>query len=210
MAWEKTEDWKNALESIGMTEFFRDTTIPDSIDGVLSDGNWEIIFHQYTKAEYNSENIEFLRAVRTFETSGDLNQAAEIYKEFVAETAPRQVNLRGSNRADLDEIFGPDKEGIGPPNLFDGARDEIIGMIKNDAFPRFKASASKAQQAMAEEIDWDNIGGRDRSESVAGPSGGGEAAWHPDPAGKHDLRYWDGSAWTDHVSTGGQTSTDPM
>ncbi len=26
------------------------------------------------------------------------------------------------------------------------------------------------------------------------------ADWYPDPHGKHRLRYWDGSAWTDHVA----------
>ena len=34
------------------------------------------------------------------------------------------------------------------------------------------------------------------------------AGWHPDPSGRHSLRYWDGSGWTPHVSTGGVTSTD--
>jgi hypothetical protein len=31
------------------------------------------------------------------------------------------------------------------------------------------------------------------------------AGWHPDPAGVHELRYFDGSAWTDHISTAGVT-----
>ena len=26
------------------------------------------------------------------------------------------------------------------------------------------------------------------------------ADWYPDPHGKHRLRYWDGSAWTDHTA----------
>ena len=26
------------------------------------------------------------------------------------------------------------------------------------------------------------------------------AGWHPDPSGKHQLRYWDGTQWTDHVA----------
>jgi hypothetical protein len=34
--------------------------------------------------------------------------------------------------------------------------------------------------------------------------------WHPDPSGRHQLRYWDGSNWTDHVSDGGVTVTDPL
>ncbi|KJL18825.1 hypothetical protein RL72_03297 [Microbacterium azadirachtae] len=36
------------------------------------------------------------------------------------------------------------------------------------------------------------------------------AAWHPDPTGQHELRYWDGSAWTDHVSDQGNQSLAPM
>lgn len=34
------------------------------------------------------------------------------------------------------------------------------------------------------------------------------ADWYPDPAGRHELRYFDGSAWTDQVSDAGQQSTD--
>lgn len=35
------------------------------------------------------------------------------------------------------------------------------------------------------------------------------AAWYPDPSGRFELRYWNGSAWTEHVSRGGQQFTDP-
>jgi uncharacterized protein YxjI len=36
------------------------------------------------------------------------------------------------------------------------------------------------------------------------------AAWHPDPTGRHQLRYWDGAAWTEHVSDHGRQGTDPL
>lgn len=36
------------------------------------------------------------------------------------------------------------------------------------------------------------------------------AAWHPDPTGRHELRYWDGSQWTEHVSDNGVQSTSPV
>lgn len=36
------------------------------------------------------------------------------------------------------------------------------------------------------------------------------AAWHPDPTGRHQFRYWDGSTWTEHVANNGVTSTDPL
>ena len=34
--------------------------------------------------------------------------------------------------------------------------------------------------------------------------------WYPDPVQRHELRYWDGTAWTDHVSNQGVTGTDPL
>lgn len=36
------------------------------------------------------------------------------------------------------------------------------------------------------------------------------AGWHPDPAGRHAYRYWDGQTWTDQVSDAGQATTDPL
>jgi DNA-directed RNA polymerase subunit RPC12/RpoP len=39
---------------------------------------------------------------------------------------------------------------------------------------------------------------------------GTPAAWQSDPTGRHELRYWDGAAFTDHVSDAGVTSTDPV
>jgi len=34
--------------------------------------------------------------------------------------------------------------------------------------------------------------------------------WNPDPSGRHEYRYWDGSNWTDDVSDNGVTATDPL
>ena len=34
--------------------------------------------------------------------------------------------------------------------------------------------------------------------------------WYPDPGGKHEHRYWDGSQWTDDVSDHGRQSVDPL
>jgi len=35
------------------------------------------------------------------------------------------------------------------------------------------------------------------------------ANWYADPSGRFELRYWDGNAWTEHVSRAGQQYTDP-
>lgn len=36
------------------------------------------------------------------------------------------------------------------------------------------------------------------------------ANWYADPTSRHELRYWDGSVWTNHVSDKGVTGTDPI
>lgn len=33
--------------------------------------------------------------------------------------------------------------------------------------------------------------------------------WYPDPFGRHEHRYWDGTRWTEHVSSHGRQSVDP-
>ena len=33
--------------------------------------------------------------------------------------------------------------------------------------------------------------------------------WYPDPFGRHELRYYDGSQWTEHVASHGRQSVDP-
>jgi len=34
------------------------------------------------------------------------------------------------------------------------------------------------------------------------------AGWHPDPSGRHELRYWSGTTWTDDVADAGVTAKD--
>ena len=42
------------------------------------------------------------------------------------------------------------------------------------------------------------------SSATAAPAG-----WYADPSTRYELRYWDGSQWTEHVSRAGQQYTDP-
>jgi hypothetical protein len=36
------------------------------------------------------------------------------------------------------------------------------------------------------------------------------AGWYPDSTGGHEFRYWDGGAWTSHVSDGGVVTDAPL
>ncbi|WP_426571044.1 phospholipid scramblase-related protein [Aquihabitans sp. McL0605] len=41
-------------------------------------------------------------------------------------------------------------------------------------------------------------------------SGGHQPNWYPDPMGRHEYRWFDGSIWTDQVSSHGRPSVDPV
>jgi hypothetical protein len=46
------------------------------------------------------------------------------------------------------------------------------------------------------------------SASSSASSTAAPAAWYPDPSQRFELRYWDGTEWTEHVARGGQQFTD--
>ncbi len=52
-------------------------------------------------------------------------------------------------------------------------------------------------------------GGSAQEAATAAATPAVPAGWYADPAGRYELRYWDGSAWTEHVSRQGQQYTDP-
>lgn len=45
---------------------------------------------------------------------------------------------------------------------------------------------------------------------VPPPPPGTGAQWLGDPSGGHELRWWNGTAWTDQVSDSGVTGSDPL
>ena len=40
------------------------------------------------------------------------------------------------------------------------------------------------------------------------PPGAPTFGWYPDPSTRHQMRYWDGTRWTEHVSDDGLQSSD--
>ena len=57
--------------------------------------------------------------------------------------------------------------------------------------------------------------GSDSAEVDSGPGGdrydpSAPSGWYADPLGRGEHRFWDGSSWTDHVSTAGVVSQSPL
>jgi hypothetical protein len=87
--------------------------------------------------------------------------------------------------------------------------------------PHESAPAGPCTEADIKETAGDTSASHDSMELSAEPDATAVAAkapppvlppptWAADPSGRHQLRYWDGRAWTESVSDGGQPSTDPM
>jgi hypothetical protein len=49
------------------------------------------------------------------------------------------------------------------------------------------------------------VAGQPVAQSHAAP-----AAWHADPLGRHEFRYWDGAQWTATVANNGVQAIDPL
>jgi hypothetical protein len=48
-----------------------------------------------------------------------------------------------------------------------------------------------------------------KRKAVPAPSGdAAPSGWYPDPAGRHEQRYWHEGRWTEHVADGGRRSAD--
>jgi hypothetical protein len=46
--------------------------------------------------------------------------------------------------------------------------------------------------------------------AVSGSTDASTGGWHSDPLARHQMRYYDGTSWTEHVSNNGVTTTDPI
>lgn len=80
-----------------------------------------------------------------------------------------------------------------------------------------EAAAAEAAAAAAEPVptnSTEQVAAVTQAEQTAadtgqGSAGAAPAGWYADPAGRFELRYWDGAQWTEHVSRAGQQYTDP-
>lgn len=75
----------------------------------------------------------------------------------------------------------------------------VLGLLLGLIGVLISALLSKTPAKKAEEI------AEMRAVMGTAPVAGG---WWPDPHGRHQLRYWDGTRWTEHVSDAGVTSVD--
>lgn len=70
------------------------------------------------------------------------------------------------------------------------------------------APATVIQSSMSPVTDSYTPANTYQPQAASAPTPSVPAGWYADPAGRYELRYWDGSTWTEHVSRAGQQFTD--
>jgi hypothetical protein len=97
--------------------------------------------------------------------------------------------------------------------LADTATDAGVEAVAADAAAETEAVAEAAAETeAAAEVESEVVAEAAAETEVAAEAeaaSGVPAGWYADPSGRFELRYWDGNAWTEHVSRAGQQYTDP-
>jgi hypothetical protein len=85
------------------------------------------------------------------------------------------------------------------------AAEERSAALATQALMSQVAAAQSTGSSVEDGDDLDDVPPPPPPAAVGVPAG-----WQPDPSGRHEVRYWNGSGWTAHVADAGVQSTDPM
>lgn len=99
---------------------------------------------EYTTKEHNSENVQFLVDTFAFQLLCAIEPVDEdclkvmggnIFRQYVAEDCPSQVNLPSEVAENIAAVVKQDEPL--PHDIFDRAKNEIYSLVNLDVFPRF-------------------------------------------------------------------------
>lgn len=111
----------------------------ESLDRLLSHKYGRVAFLAFLRTEFSEENLEFWLACEEFKRmkveSKRLARARKIYSQFIANHAPKEVNLDCLTR-DATEAGLPGAA----PGAFEPAQKRIYGLMERDSYPRFLLS----------------------------------------------------------------------
>jgi hypothetical protein len=101
-----------------------------------------------------------------------------------------------------------------PNRILMGAPLDALGTIIRDGNGSVQTSVDLemgAERIRLKRATYETLLLASREFLVAGPYPRAlpSPAWFPDPSGRNEYRYWSGSGWTNHVSTGGISSIEP-
>ena len=115
-------------------------------------------------------------------SGGSVNASGRAYQQPIAPPGPfiRAADFRETSTADLDTV----PRGGGPSQPMSHIQSTTTRPDHIDPSGVIMEAGTAVASAIA-------------------------PVWAPDPSGRHQLRYWDGNQWTEHVADAGRLSTDP-
>jgi hypothetical protein len=102
-----------------------------------ADKNLWNAFHKFCVSEHSDENIRFLEVTASKPTGAT---AQKVYDAFISNKSSMQVNLTSGTFATFHQAATAKTLDAAP---WDKARAEILNMLKNDSFSRFKTVIDK-------------------------------------------------------------------
>ena len=112
----------------------------------------------------------------------------------------------GASEEAIEPVDEPGGWAVSPESAHSGSASGS-GSGTSEAEPSLPSSGS------GETRSWSGSDTDNDSASAASSGGAASATapagWYADPSSRYELRYWDGSQWTEHVSRAGQQFTDP-
>lgn len=124
----------------------------------------------------------------------------------------REVDESAANTDDTATDTGDD-DTSGDAPADDAPAGEATPAAAAAAMLAAQPEAEEAPDAVEEPAGWAAAPDATADDATAAePAPAAEptvpAGWYADPSGRYELRYWDGLAWTEHVSRAGQQFTD--
>jgi Protein of unknown function (DUF2510) len=115
---------------------------------------------------------------------------------------------RGSRRNDCILVLKDGSCEVLPEDI--GLNIRVMGFVafSRPADRKFDSALAQFMGVPLVEHDGPGFAGATVQEHV--PAGLAPAQWYPDPAGRHDHRYWDGLQWTANVADHGKQGVDPL
>jgi len=105
---------------------------------VIVDGS--ALYRAFLLREFSNENLEFWVAVeeyRLLKPQKMANKAQQVYNDFIAIQAPKEVNLDSETRSVTQANVQSNKS---DPHAFDRAQRRIQNMMERDSYQRFLRS----------------------------------------------------------------------
>ncbi|KAM4557368.1 regulator of G-protein signaling 21-like [Fundulus diaphanus] len=117
-------------------ETYETSLLGDSLETVLSKKSGRGAFRDFLRSEFCEENLDFWLACKDYQTCQSQEErsqiAATIYKEFIRDGSPKQVNLDFDTRKTIRQSL--EQPG---PSCFSVAEKKIYFLMESCSFLRF-------------------------------------------------------------------------